>query len=180
MFVRLENRTPPHLKFYEMLVHNTDVHIKWGRIGTLGQTQIVNHADRSLAEAFFNQKKEEKLDRGYVVVSQHGAVLESGRSNSYYDSLVVRARASPEVTAVMATTTASQLAEQTQQRVRERLARAEADRIASLQRDRELASRLARAEARIEADRAADRAFQHAEAEKPRRVNISEYVRGKV
>jgi predicted DNA-binding WGR domain protein len=52
-------------KFYELVVADTQVRIRFGRIGDVGQTQISNYATAALAQKFADKKIREKLNKGY-------------------------------------------------------------------------------------------------------------------
>lgn len=53
-------------KFYKVTVDQTEVTIRYGRIGTQGQTATSTHATPEAAQAEANKKIEEKLKKGYV------------------------------------------------------------------------------------------------------------------
>ena len=52
-------------KFYELVVANTQVRIRFGRIGDVGQTQASDYATTALAHKFADKKIREKLNKGY-------------------------------------------------------------------------------------------------------------------
>jgi predicted DNA-binding WGR domain protein len=52
-------------KFYELVVADTQVRIRFGRIGDPGQTQTSTYATPELAQQFANKKIREKLNKGY-------------------------------------------------------------------------------------------------------------------
>jgi predicted DNA-binding WGR domain protein len=52
-------------KFYELVLANTQVRIRFGRIGDAGQTQVSTHASAELAQSFAEKKIREKLRKGY-------------------------------------------------------------------------------------------------------------------
>jgi predicted DNA-binding WGR domain protein len=52
-------------KFYEVIIYNTKVSIRFGRIGDTGRTQVSNYASYSLARKFADKKISEKLKKGY-------------------------------------------------------------------------------------------------------------------
>jgi uncharacterized protein YwqG/predicted DNA-binding WGR domain protein len=53
-------------KFYQVTVDQTEVTIRYGRIGTQGQTSTSTYATPEAAQAEANKKIEEKLKKGYV------------------------------------------------------------------------------------------------------------------
>jgi outer membrane protein assembly factor BamB/predicted DNA-binding WGR domain protein len=59
-----ENSGSSH-KFYEVTVSNTNVSIRFGRIGDPGRTQLSDYASYSLARRFADKKISEKLKKGY-------------------------------------------------------------------------------------------------------------------
>src|SRR5215469_498341 len=52
-------------KFYELVVADTQVRIRFGRIGDAGQSQASDYATVALAQKFANKKISEKLRKGY-------------------------------------------------------------------------------------------------------------------
>jgi outer membrane protein assembly factor BamB len=52
-------------KFYELVVADTQVRIRFGRIGDAGQTQTSDHTTAALAQTFAEKKMREKLNKGY-------------------------------------------------------------------------------------------------------------------
>jgi len=52
-------------KFYELVVADTQVRVRFGRIGDVGQTQTSNHTNTALAQRFADKKIREKLNKGY-------------------------------------------------------------------------------------------------------------------
>jgi len=52
-------------KFYELIIADTQVRIRFGRIGDTGQTQASTHASPTLAQNFAEKKIREKLRKGY-------------------------------------------------------------------------------------------------------------------
>ncbi len=53
-------------KFYEVITNDTQVCIRYGRIGDPGQTQVKDHASEELARKFAQKKAREKLSGGYA------------------------------------------------------------------------------------------------------------------
>ncbi|MEH2401006.1 WGR domain-containing protein [Nostoc sp.] len=54
-------------KFYEVIVNDTQLTIRYGRIGDLGQTQIKSYPTLDKAKAEASKKIKEKLGKGYEV-----------------------------------------------------------------------------------------------------------------
>jgi outer membrane protein assembly factor BamB len=52
-------------KFYEVVINETVVRIRYGRIGDQGQTQVSTHATADLAKKFADKKLRDKLTKGY-------------------------------------------------------------------------------------------------------------------
>lgn len=52
-------------KFYELVLADTQVRIRFGRIGDAGQTQVSTYASAELAQSFAEKKIREKLRKGY-------------------------------------------------------------------------------------------------------------------
>jgi predicted DNA-binding WGR domain protein len=52
-------------KFYELVIADTQVRIRFGRIGDAGQTQVSGYATAALAQKFADKKLREKLNKGY-------------------------------------------------------------------------------------------------------------------
>ena len=52
-------------KFYEVVTNDTQVRIRYGRIGDQGQTQVSNHANSEQAQKFAQKKLRDKLNKGY-------------------------------------------------------------------------------------------------------------------
>ncbi len=52
-------------KFYELIIADTQVRIRFGRIGDAGQTQVSTYASTALAQSFAEKKIREKLRKGY-------------------------------------------------------------------------------------------------------------------
>ena len=80
--LRLENRQANHLKFYEFhgIEQNGRFIVKgiYGRIGQAGQeTVIYDGTDRGEANREFERKKNEKLKKGYNVVSKDGRSIQA-------------------------------------------------------------------------------------------------------
>jgi len=61
-------------KFYEVTVHDTEVTIRYGRIGTSGQSSSTTYATVEKAQAEARKKINEKLRKGYVQVASGGEV----------------------------------------------------------------------------------------------------------
>ena len=55
-------------KFYNVRQDGSTVHLKWGRIGTDGQTQTKTFGSTVAATMFAREKVWQKVDRGYVKV----------------------------------------------------------------------------------------------------------------
>ena len=55
-------------KFWEIAVHDTEVTVRFGRIGTEGQTQVKSFADATAAGRHAERLIGEKLRKGYVAV----------------------------------------------------------------------------------------------------------------
>lgn len=53
-------------KFYEVVTNDTQVRIRYGRIGDQGQTQTKDHTTQELARRFAQKKVREKLSSGYA------------------------------------------------------------------------------------------------------------------
>ena len=53
-------------KFYEVITNETQVRIRYGRIGEQGQTQTSNHATTEHAQKFARKKVREKMSKGYA------------------------------------------------------------------------------------------------------------------
>ena len=53
-------------KFYEVVTSDTQVRVRYGRIGDQGQTQINEHATEELARKFAQKKVREKMSKGYT------------------------------------------------------------------------------------------------------------------
>lgn len=64
----LVNTNYPHRKFWAARVGSTGstVVVRWGRIGTFGQTQVKKFESNRAAVAFFWKKVDEKRGRGYT------------------------------------------------------------------------------------------------------------------
>ena len=54
-------------KFYEVIVNDTQLTIRYGRIGDLGQTQTKSYPTSDKAKAEASKKIKEKLGKGYEV-----------------------------------------------------------------------------------------------------------------
>jgi len=52
-------------KFWEIDHQGTDLHIRWGRIGTAGQSQTKTFADEAKVGAAYNKLIAEKTRKGY-------------------------------------------------------------------------------------------------------------------
>ena len=52
-------------KFYELSVSGTDVTVRFGRIGTAGQTQTKSFADPAAAQKHADKLAAQKLGKGY-------------------------------------------------------------------------------------------------------------------
>ncbi|MGI8503643.1 MAG: WGR domain-containing protein, partial [Hassallia sp.] len=52
-------------KFYEVVINDTQVTIRYGRTGDSGQTQTKTYPDRDKAKADASKKINEKLKKGY-------------------------------------------------------------------------------------------------------------------
>lgn len=64
----LINTQNGHFKFYQILVAGADVVLRWGRIGTRGQSKEIQFANPASAQFFAEDKIDAKLNRGYVPV----------------------------------------------------------------------------------------------------------------
>ncbi len=53
-------------KFYEVEVQNSEVTVRYGRIGTNGQSQTKSFADNAAALHHAEKLVREKLEKGYV------------------------------------------------------------------------------------------------------------------
>src|SRR5690349_99848 len=62
---RFEYTDDKSAKFWEIQQADTDLNIRWGRIGTAGQSQTKNFADGSKASAAMLKLVNEKLAKGY-------------------------------------------------------------------------------------------------------------------
>lgn len=62
------NTAAGHNKFWAARTNQADntVHIRWGRLGTTGQTQIKNFATAHGCESFIRIKASEKMRKGYT------------------------------------------------------------------------------------------------------------------
>ena len=59
-----ESNSSSH-KFYEVIVNDTEVSIRYGRIGDSGQTQVKTYPTPEKAKAEATKKINEKLKKGY-------------------------------------------------------------------------------------------------------------------
>ena len=57
-------------KFYEVLINNTELSIRYGRIGDSGQVQTKNFPSIEKAKAEAQKKINEKLKKGYEPATQ--------------------------------------------------------------------------------------------------------------
>ncbi|MBA2395139.1 MAG: WGR domain-containing protein [Ktedonobacteraceae bacterium] len=69
-------------KFYEVVTENTQVRIRYGRIGDQGQTQVSTHATTEMAQKFAQKKLRDKLNKGYEHDAAQGVILECFRDGS--------------------------------------------------------------------------------------------------
>ena len=53
-------------KFWEGRVEGADLEVRWGKIGTDGQTKTKTFADATKAQAEADKLIEEKTEKGYV------------------------------------------------------------------------------------------------------------------
>ena len=58
-------------KFWEVWVENTSLSIRFGKIGTNGQTTLKEFPDAEAAEQARDKAIAEKIRKGYVEVSNH-------------------------------------------------------------------------------------------------------------
>lgn len=65
IYLELSEETGVH-KFYEVITTDTQVRVRYGRIGDAGQTQINDHATQELARKFAQKKVREKMSKGYA------------------------------------------------------------------------------------------------------------------
>ena len=65
IYLELSEETGAH-KFYEVVTTDTQVRVRYGRIGDQGQAQINNHATPELASKFAQKKVCEKMSKGYA------------------------------------------------------------------------------------------------------------------
>ncbi|MFN7701999.1 MAG: WGR domain-containing protein [Deltaproteobacteria bacterium] len=56
-------------KFWQIAQVGTDLHIAWGKIGTLGQSQIKSFGDRAAADKEALKLVKEKTGKGYLEVA---------------------------------------------------------------------------------------------------------------
>lgn len=55
-----------HAKFWEIIVDGTTVNVHYGRIGTIGQTQVKTFPSASAADRHIDKLIQEKRGKGYV------------------------------------------------------------------------------------------------------------------
>jgi uncharacterized protein (TIGR02996 family) len=60
-------------KFYRIELHDTRVHLNWGRIGSEGQHQVLSHENATAARAEYQRQIDRRLERGYRLVVDEGA-----------------------------------------------------------------------------------------------------------
>lgn len=66
IYLELSEESGGAHKFYEVVTDDTQVRIRYGRIGDQGQVQINTHATQELAQKFAQKKVREKLQKGYA------------------------------------------------------------------------------------------------------------------
>ena len=66
VYLELSEENDGAHKFYEVVTRDTQVHIRYGRIGDQGQTQSHAHATEELAKKFAQKKIREKMQKGYA------------------------------------------------------------------------------------------------------------------
>lgn len=62
---RLEYVGGGHDKFWMIEVKGSETHVRWGRNGTIGQTQVKNHHTNAHAEYFAKTMIGKKINGGY-------------------------------------------------------------------------------------------------------------------
>ena len=73
--MRLELVDGEHRKFWEVQLRGRDVIVRWGRIGSAGQTTMKSFDDEAAARVEHDKLVREKTRKGYVVVE--GGVIEA-------------------------------------------------------------------------------------------------------
>lgn len=97
--VRLEYSDAKSNKFWEAQVEDTELHLRWGRIGTDGQTKTKSYASADKAAQELEKQKTSKLKKGYQEVSHSTA---TSKSNSKPAPKAIEAAPKPAATAVRA------------------------------------------------------------------------------
>jgi predicted DNA-binding WGR domain protein len=64
IYLELSEESGSAHKFYEVVTDDTQVRIRYGRIGDQGQTQTKDHTSQELARKFAQKKIREKLSTG--------------------------------------------------------------------------------------------------------------------
>lgn len=77
MITRLECVSNYHYKFWEaeLLEDSATLIVRWGRIGTTGQSKTYQFALYTLASLEFHKKVAEKRRKGYIEVATSGSNL---------------------------------------------------------------------------------------------------------
>lgn len=66
VYLELSEESGGAHKFYEVVTRDIEVHIRYGRIGDTGQTQVNRHASEELARKFAQKKIRDKMSKGYA------------------------------------------------------------------------------------------------------------------
>ena len=66
-------------KFWEIVQNDADLEIRWGRIGTQGQSQTKNFADAAKARAALDKRVAEKTGKGYSEVGAGDAAVPAAK-----------------------------------------------------------------------------------------------------
>ena len=65
VYLELSEQNGGAHKFYEVVTNDTQVQIRYGRIGDQGQFQSSTHTTTEIAHKFAQKKIREKLQKGY-------------------------------------------------------------------------------------------------------------------
>lgn len=81
-------------KFYEVIINDSEVSIRFGRIGDQGQTKVTKHSDADKARADAQKKINEKIRKGYAhaVIGERKKRTVTRRSMMVVPSASVRVR----------------------------------------------------------------------------------------
>ena len=72
----MENRNPGHNKFYEMYKSGTTVHVRFGKLDTVGTVITKKFSTVDEAENFIDKTRWEKDAKGYTMVDGHASIAQ--------------------------------------------------------------------------------------------------------